>query len=122
MASSIAIRSRSGSSSSPNSARLPKVACITMRDLGNMNRRTFLRGASLTTLSLAVVPALAAQRTGPRIKPFELDENGILELQTAMKAGRDSAVSLTRKYLQRIDAIDANGPHLNSVIEVNPDA
>src|SRR5687767_11438672 len=83
-----------------------------------MNRRTFLRHASAASLSLAVAPLVAA----PRIKPFEFDEKTIPELQAAMKAGRESAVSLTRKYLERIEDIDARGPRLNSVIELNRDA
>src|SRR5688572_17046932 len=87
-----------------------------------MNRRTFLRSASVATLSLAAAPARAASRSASRVKAFELDETSIFELQAAMKAGRESAVSLARKYLDRIDATDAKGPHLNSVIELNPDA
>ena len=39
-----------------------------------------------------------------------------------MAAGRTSAVELTNHYLNRIQAIDEHGPHLNSVIEINPDA
>jgi len=87
-----------------------------------MNRRTFLRSATLTTLSLAAVPAPVAARSATRVKPFELDEMTIPALQGLIKARRESAVSLTRKYLERIGAIDVKGPHLNSVIELNPDA
>ncbi len=39
-----------------------------------------------------------------------------------MKSGELSAHSLTQAYLERINEIDKNGPKLNSVIEVNPDA
>jgi len=39
-----------------------------------------------------------------------------------MRDGRESAVSLATKYLQRIASIDQHGPKLNSVIELNPDA
>lgn len=83
-----------------------------------MNRRTFVRSASLACLSFAVTPAFAASR----VRSFELDEKTIPELQAAINAGRESAVSLTRKYFERIEAIDAKGPHLNSVIELNRDA
>jgi amidase len=83
-----------------------------------MNRRTFVRSASLACFSAAAAPAFAA----PRVRSFELDENTIPELQAAIKAGRESAVSLTRKYLERIEAIDAKGPRLNSIIELNRDA
>jgi amidase len=39
-----------------------------------------------------------------------------------MQQGELSSVQLTRYYLHRIDAIDRNGPKLNSIIEVNPQA
>ena len=55
-------------------------------------------------------------------KRSELDEAGIADLQAAMSIGKESSVSLTKKYLRRIDDIDRDGPAINSVIEVNPDA
>ena len=39
-----------------------------------------------------------------------------------MQSGKYTARSLVKKYLDRIDDIDKDGPKLNSVIEVNPDA
>jgi len=53
---------------------------------------------------------------------FELDEITIGALQDGMSGGRYSAHALVRKYLARIKAIDAAGPSLRSVIEINPDA
>jgi amidase len=47
---------------------------------------------------------------------------GIGELQELIASGKLSAVSLTRKYLHRIETLDRRGPRLNSVIELNPDA
>src|SRR5262249_10945730 len=38
------------------------------------------------------------------------------------KSGKFTARSLAEKYLARIEEIDKQGPGLNSVIEVNPDA
>jgi amidase len=75
-----------------------------------MNRRDFLTATLLT-------PALVAAA-----KRSELDEAGIADLQAAMAVGKESAVSLTKKYLRRIEQIDRDGPRLNSVIEINPDA
>src|SRR5688500_382537 len=46
----------------------------------------------------------------------------ISELQKKMQAGELTARQLAVLYLERIDSVDKNGPHLNSVIEVNPDA
>ncbi|MBV9849944.1 MAG: amidase [Armatimonadetes bacterium] len=53
---------------------------------------------------------------------FELKEATINDLQQRMVAGEWSAASLTERYLERIDALDRQGPALHAVIEVNPDA
>ena len=39
-----------------------------------------------------------------------------------MASGRTTSVELTRFYLRRIQQLDEQGPELNTVIEVNPDA
>jgi amidase len=39
-----------------------------------------------------------------------------------MKSGKFTAHSIAEKYLSRIDAVDKQGPAINSVIEINPDA
>jgi amidase len=114
------------------------------------SRRKFLQAALTTGVTAALYPALGAGRAvaapakntasgvGPfettpsEVKPFELDEITIAELQDGMKSGKFTARSLVEKYLARIDEIDApgkdtpgkdkHGPALNAVIEVNPDA
>ena len=58
----------------------------------------------------------------PEIKPFELDEITIADLQAGMASGKFTARSIVEKYLERIEEIDKQGPGLNSVLEVNPDA
>src|SRR6185436_12565321 len=58
----------------------------------------------------------------PSVRPFELDETTLDDLQNGLKKGKYSSVSLVKKYLGRIEEIDRQGPALNSVIEVNPDA
>ena len=47
-------------------------------------------------------------------------ESDIDSLQSLMKAGDLTSEQLVRFYLDRIEAIDRNGPKLNSIIEVNP--
>ena len=49
-----------------------------------------------------------------------MQENSILELQTAMKEGVESARSITEAFLSRIEALDQAGPGIQSVIEINP--
>jgi amidase len=90
------------------------------------NRRRFLGAGLLGSLSAAACSALSfgdtADAAGNKVKPSELDELTIAGLQDGMKSGKFTARSLTEKYLARIEAIDKQGPALNSVIEVNPDA
>jgi amidase len=56
------------------------------------------------------------------VRPFELDDLSLADLQSAMAAGKFTARSITEKYLQRIEHVDKQGPSVNSVIEINPDA
>jgi amidase len=91
------------------------------------NRRSFLKAGLTTGAAVAAFPTLAkADETiaapEPSVRPFELDEITIADLQNAMSSGKLTARSITRKYLDRIAAIDKKGPSLNSVIEINPDA
>jgi amidase len=96
-------------------------------DCTSLHRRRFLQTGALAGVSAAVLPTLAAASevpcpTPPEIKPFELDEITIAELQSGMASGKFTARSITEKYLARIDEIDKQGPAVNSVIEINPDA
>jgi amidase len=82
-----------------------------------MNRRAFVQLTSLSAAHLFAGGCATLSR-----KSFALEEATIAELQKAMEEGRESAVSLAAKYLQRIAELDAHGPKLNSVLELNPDA
>lgn len=53
---------------------------------------------------------------------FDVVEKSVADLQAAMAKGRVTSKQLVKAYLARIRAIDRTGPHLNSVIETNPDA
>jgi len=99
-----------------------------------MNRRNFLRNSSLAGLTVTSLTAASCNTTAhkekevikitPALSPdeFALNEVTIDELQQKMKAGTYTSRSITEQYLKRIEAIDKNGPKLNAVIEVNPDA
>jgi amidase len=93
----------------------------------SLSRRGFLEssvkiGAAATLAVPAFASSDSANASVPDVKPFELDEITIAQLQDGMKSGKFTARSITEKYLQRIDEIDKHGPAINSVIEVNPDA
>lgn len=46
----------------------------------------------------------------------------IAQLQDALRAGKITSVEITQDFIRRIRALDQHGPHVNSVIELNPDA
>ncbi len=54
--------------------------------------------------------------------PFELEETTVAELSNALRSGQLTAAALAQQYIDRINAIDRNGPTINSIIELNPDA
>jgi amidase len=53
---------------------------------------------------------------------FELEEATIAELGGQMASGERTSAEITRLYLDRIEAVDRQGPTLRSIIETNPDA
>ncbi len=93
-----------------------------------MKRRAFLQTGALACAAAVSKPVMAESTAVletaalPPRKTFELEEATITELQNGMKSGKYTSLSLTRKYLQHIQAIDKQGPAVNSVIEINPDA
>jgi len=95
----------------------------------NPSRRNFLQSAVNASAAVAVYPALGAAReitpakpATSDVKPFELDEVTISELQDGMRSGKFTARSLVEKYTARIDEIDKRAPAVNAIIELNPDA
>lgn len=94
------------------------------------SRRSFLQTAVQAGAASAISPTLGAggalARDGStaaiEVQPFELDEITISELQDGMESGRFTSESLVEKYTTRIHEIDKQGPTVNSIIELNPDA
>jgi len=95
-----------------------------------MHRRNFIKTGSaaavtLTALSMnACVPASEHKQEIP-VKTgddFELNEMTIDILQQKMHSNQYTSHAITQLYLTRIHDIDKNGPKLNAVIELNPDA
>jgi amidase len=95
-----------------------------------MHRRNFLKTGSLAGLTLTAVAAGSCNLTSSdkkddlSVKPgeFALNEVTIDALQQKMRSKEYTSRSITEMYLKRIDELDKNGPKLNSVIELNPDA
>jgi amidase len=99
-----------------------------------MNRREFVGGASLAGAAALAAgagcampeskPGLGAEGAGAgfNIEAFELEELGIGDLQKGMESGQLSARSIAERYLERIEAVDRQGPSLRSILEINPEA
>jgi len=122
------------------SAKQPKARCTTvqltwyfdsitaaMRD-SKPSRRQFLQSGVRSGAGAIAAAGLGGARntsvgtgTEPAVKPSELDEVTIAELQEGMKSGKFTAHALVQEYIRRIEEIDRNGPGVNSVIEINPD-
>ncbi len=103
-------------------------------DAGKLSRRAFLQRSALVSVSPALVgmmnddprsgttPSAPLPDGGGGFGTNDVVETSIADLQRAMTAGRLTARQITQQYIRRINRIDAHGPRLRSVIEVNPDA
>jgi len=100
-----------------------------------INRRDFIKRGSAAGIGAAAAGMVSCQSPAGEaardkktaisddgVDDFELDEITIDQLQQKMQNGEYTSKSITEMYLKRIESIDKNGPALNSVIEVNPDA
>ncbi len=77
-----------------------------------MNRRRFLNHA---LLALPAVRAASGQS-------LDLEEITLAGLEQGFRSGRFTSRAVTEWYLARIQALDKNGPRVNAVIELNPEA
>src|SRR5258708_32968555 len=71
---------------------------------------------------LLLLPAPLLAQPAPAPPPFRVEETTSAQIRGAMKAGRLTCRALVDAYLRRIDAYDKNGPSLNAIVMVNPDA
>ncbi|MGC8595899.1 MAG: amidase [Candidatus Kryptoniota bacterium] len=99
---------------------------IKKRGDADLGRRNLLKGAMMSSMAAAVLPRLFIDKNLKGslfdIPSTEFDEITISELREGMNSGKYTSRSIVEHYLDRINDIDANGPNLKSVIEVNPDA
>jgi amidase len=96
-----------------------------------IDRRGFLKGsialgagASMLGACTRAMDSVGAPSSAlsSSTSDFPWRESTIADLQAAMSTGRATAVSVVRDHLARIEQLDWNGPRVNSIIEVNPDA
>jgi len=88
--------------------------------------KSFLNRFSLlfTMLILLVITCKSPVNKQVEEKPDNswIEELTIVQLQSGYKDGKFSVKDVVKIYLDRIIEIDKNGPKLNSIIEINPDA
>ena len=87
-----------------------------------MNRQQFLQHLGVAGLAAASFGSVAGCRSGGSGATAGLSELSVAEIQRRMAAGSLSSEQLTNYFLRRIDQLDRNGPRVNSVIELNPEA
>src|SRR5688500_2388983 len=74
-------------------------------------------------LSVATAfPAFAAAVPAQQLAPFRIEEATITEIHGAMRARSLTCRDLVQRYLRRFEAFDKNGPAINALVVVNPDA
>src|SRR6516165_10981647 len=75
--------------------------------------------AMAVAIMLCAGPAHAQNTTAP---PFQIMEATIDDIHMAFRSGRLTARQLVQGYLDRINAYDKQGPNINSIITINPNA
>jgi amidase len=69
-------------------------------------------------LAVLLLPTSAAAQN----VPTQHNEATVAQLQAEMASGMLTSEKLTQEYITRILALDQNGPGVNAIIELNPDA
>ncbi len=69
-----------------------------------------------------LLPLLLLSAAAPARAQFEATETTIDNVHSAMKAGKLTAHQLVQDYLDRIKAYDQQGPMLNCILNLNPNA
>lgn len=83
----------------------------------------FLAALSLTACNAPSEDTAATKPAEQQQQPASGPHyQSIAELQQALQAGETTSVDITRAFLQRIEQLDQNGPAINSVIALNPEA
>ncbi|MDQ2819483.1 MAG: amidase [Pseudomonadota bacterium] len=81
-----------------------------------MKRRQFVQMGAVAGVAAGVLNSAVAAGTDSIL------DAGVRVQAARMQAGTLSAQSLARQYLARIARLDQAGPHVNAIIELNPDA
>ena len=92
------------------------------------SRRNFIRTSVAGGLAAWTLPSISFAEKVSSLSfnraagPVDMDEITVDELSEGLKSGKYTVRSITEHYIKRIKALDKNGPAINSIIELNPDA
>jgi len=97
-------------------------------NITGLKRREFIKRASLGAAAVASIPL--TDLAGTKSRKFTKNSDSLSEgkeltindFQKKMKEGQLTSRKLVEAYLERIEKIDKQGPALNSILEINPDA
>ncbi len=81
--------------------------------LSNLIKQTF---ASLSAISINFLPAASVAQT------LRLTETTLTEVNQALEKGAVTSEQLVKLYLKRIETYEDQGPKINAIISVNPNA
>jgi amidase len=84
-----------------------------------------MRRAVLVVLAVVLMlpaAAITPSAAGSASPPTNFNEFTVAQFESMMASGQLTSVALTNYYIKRITALDQEGPGVNSVIELNPDA
>jgi amidase len=98
--------------------------------MSEMTRRDFIRAGTVSGAAVSVfgcdsdggTPDSVGPRTDFSIPEFRLEELSIEDLGGGLSLGHWNCRELIEMYLERIEALDRQGPSLFSILEVNPSA
>jgi amidase len=78
--------------------------------------------ASLMAVAISMLWAGHGQGQNATLSPFQIVEATIDDIHMAFRSGGLTARQLVQGYLDRINAYDRQGPNINSIITINPNA
>ncbi len=92
------------------------------RPASQLSRRDVLKIGAAAGVGASIAAIAGVEQVAAASAPSDLNEKTIAELQGLMHRGELTAVGLLEFYLKRIQRLDQDGPRVNSIIELNPDA
>ena len=86
-----------------------------------MKRRQFVQTTGWSLVYISGMPLISC-KVEDKLPAFDLTEIDVMTMHNNYKDGSWTVPEIVQWYLDRIEKIDSNGPKLNSVLCINPDA